>query len=48
MPTFEQLQWGAESVAFATECCALLPFVYAAKLWQAHNEFMEDLLNVIP
>ena len=41
MPTFEQLQWGSEY-------CALLPFIYAMKLWQAHNEFMEDLLDVIP
>jgi hypothetical protein len=47
MPTIEQLAWGAESVAFATEFCALLPYAYAVKLWQAHNEFIEDLLNVI-
>lgn len=43
--TFEQLQWGAEA-------CALLPFIYAMKIWQAHNEFIEqlceDLSNVIP
>lgn len=39
--TFEQLQW-------ATEFCGLLPYIYAVKLWQAHSEFMEDLLNGIP
>lgn len=46
--TFEQLEWAAGSVAFATEFCGLLPYIYAVKLWKAHTEFMEDLLNVIP
>lgn len=41
LPTYEQLEWAAEF-------CGLLPHIYAVKLWQAHTEFMEDLLNVIP
>jgi hypothetical protein len=40
MPTIEQLEWGAEF-------WAALPYFYTVKLWQAHTEFMEDLLNVI-
>jgi hypothetical protein len=41
MPTIEQM-------LFATEYLALLPFIYAMKLWQAHTEFTEELLNAAP
>jgi hypothetical protein len=37
-----------ESEQWAVEFISLLPFVYAAKLWNAHYEFMEDLLYVTP
>jgi hypothetical protein len=30
------------------EVLFLLPFVYVAKLMQAHHEFMEDLFHMIP
>jgi hypothetical protein len=36
------------AVAWAWEFCALLPFAYAAKIWNAHYEFMENLSLIIP
>ena len=37
-----------EAEQFALEFILGLPIVYAAKLWNAHYEFMEDLLYVTP
>lgn len=37
-----------ENLLWGMEFCALLPFAYAAKLWNAHYEFMEDLLLMVP
>ena len=37
-----------ESEQWAVEFISLLPFIYATKLWNAHCEFMEDLLYVTP
>jgi hypothetical protein len=33
-----------ETLVFMAEAVMLLPYMYACKLWQAHHEFMEDLL----
>lgn len=34
----------ANQYLFVAEMLMLLPYIYARKLWQAHTEFMEDLL----
>jgi hypothetical protein len=48
MATYQGALMETLFTAWALEFCALLPFAYAAKIWNAHYEFIENLSLVIP